>query len=381
MKQKRRAPTTSTSIHLRIVSPFTSRQGFKIMVPSQTTVLDLKTVLLSKGYYPVDEQILYLLSSPPSPQGSGTPKKRRLSSSSSLLEKYGVPKEGAVLFVDYKTKASPEDGWVLEWTIFAVREVMGLSDIRNLVLKTALVKADVDTEDAEAIEFGPTFGYDTNLKKKKTEILEYLQHVVRESNFTVKFTIFTMSNFQEYDNETHYQGFIADNEHKHMYIMDPAMTKEGPGIYTPIISLELVIPFLETSGWTWAFVVGSKAFQTDTGDVFCQSWSLWMMKKVLMDLVVKRREKIRKISQIMVPTNPEKKFEILVRFYKECSQIPEFCRVLQEVYNELIKTRKEIVDGVDKKHHKEERAKFYGVSACSALSHLTPEDLVFDNEV
>ena len=87
------------------------------------------------------------------------------------------------------------------------------------------------------------------------------------------------------------------------------------------------------------------------------------------------------MSQIMVPTNPEKKFEILVRFYKECSHIPEFCQVLQEVYNELIKTRKEIVEGVDKNHHKEERAKFYGVSACSALSHLTPEDLVFDVEV
>lgn len=381
MKQSTRPPPT-TSIHLRILSPFTSRQGFKIMVPSQATVHDLKTLLVSKGYYPVDEQILYLLSSLPSPQGSGLPKKRRLSSSSSsLLHKYGVPKEGAVLFVDYKNKASPEDGWVLEWTIFAVREVMGLSEIRNLVLKTALIKADVDNEDAEAIEFGPTFGYDTNLKKKKTEILEYLQHVVMESNFTVKFTIFTMSNFQEYDNETHYQGFIADHGHKHMYIMDPAMTKEGPGIYTPIISLELVIPFLEKSSWTWEFVVGSKAFQTDTGDVFCQSWSLWMMKKVLMDLVVKRREKIRKMSQIMVPTNPEKKFEILVRFYKECSHIPEFCQVLQEIYNELIKTRKEIVEGVDKNHHKEERAKFYGVSACSALSHLTPEDLVFDVEV
>jgi hypothetical protein len=350
------------------------------MVPSQTTVLDLKTILVSKGYYPVDEQVLYLLSSP-SPQGS----KKRLSSSSSILQKYGIPKEGAVLYVDYKSKASPEDGWVLDWTIFAVREVMGLSEIRNLILKTELVKAGWDPEGIEDIDFGPTFGYDTNLKKKKAEILDYLYRVVLESKFTTKFTVFSLSNFQEYDNETHYQGFIADLEYKHMYIMDPAMTKDGPGIYTPIISLELVIPFLEKKGWTWEFVVGSKPFQTDTGDVFCQSWSLWMMKKVLMDLVGKTTKKSgnqkRRVTQITVPTNPEKKFEMLVGFYKECAQIPEFCRELQEVYNDLIKKRKEIVHGIDKKHHKEERAKFYGVNACSALSHLTPEDLVFDVEV
>lgn len=159
---------------------------------------------------------------------------------------------------------------VVSWILFSIREVMGLKMVRNEILSTLLPRAIVDQT-----VLGETFGSES----KPVDLDRYMKQVVQlhdSRQRSKSFLIFTGINRPQYG-ETHYQGFIVDFHSKTIYVADPARTKDGHGIYKPYLAEQQVIPFFSQHQFHWRYIETIHPCQTSTGDVFCQSWTLYLM--------------------------------------------------------------------------------------------------------
>jgi len=200
--------------------------------------------------------------------------------------------------MDYNTTVS--------WVLYSIREIVGISSLRNQILESFL-----NQDIKKNIEFGRTFGSDS----KKNDLQNYLEKNMKQNKNGKRFLIFSGINRPKYG-ETHYQGFIIDYEKKCLYIADPAYTLNGPGIYNPFLAQQQVIPLFKLHNYNTQFIITSHPCQTSTNDVFCQSWTLYLMIEFLNPIG----------NIITIPLSQTKRYNILLHFYKKISvQIPEFC--------------------------------------------------------
>lgn len=220
----------------------------------------------------------------------------------------------------------------VSWVILAMRDIMGRESVRNNIITKFVPEIPNAThmKTFDAFQQYKTAPY-TN---KQNKILKYCEKIIKLKNKVV----FTASNIQQNatDIETHYQSFLVDNTDKKLYVIDPAKPKIGYGIYEPMITYETLQPFFESKGYTVQYIELSNPAQTKTEDVFCQSWSLYILLDILRN----------GIHRVQIPKSQLKKYEVLLDFYKNVLLDQNIANELNETYIEYItnkRNKKEIM--------------------------------------
>ena len=226
---------------------------------------------------------------------------------------------------------------VVSWVLHSIKSTLGYEDVRRTVLTHLYPDVQhpthIKTFDAH-IAYTTKASYDKNYQKKVDQILHYCE----SATHLAEYVIFTATNLEEYrtkaqgrDTETHYQMFIIDTTHKTLFVIDPALKpNKRPGIYTPQVALDIVMPWFKDYGYKTTFVPLSNPAQTDSSednaDVFCQSWSLYILWQVLVqgggDGSGGKGHKFSGIT-VKIPKGQTKRYEILLEFYKRIlTEIP-----------------------------------------------------------
>jgi len=168
----------------------------------------------------------------------------------------------------------------ISWAIHAMKDVIGRQIVRKNIITMFVpkIKNAKQIRTFDAFQQYKTAPYDN----KKIKILTYCANIIKRKSVVV----FTASNIQENaeDMETHYQSYIVDNKNKILFAIDPAInpkTKSGFGIYKPMVTTDIIQPFFEANKYRFQFVKLSNPAQTTKDDVFCQSWSLYILLALL----------------------------------------------------------------------------------------------------
>jgi hypothetical protein len=208
------------------------------------------------------------------------------------------------------------DEKIISWIVYCLRILLGDEKVRNIIQNRILQN--------DKIYYGKTFGIDNGNKEKRNIIItQYLDFIIKVEN--KDYATFTISNHPDLiTEETHYQGFMIDYKNKKLYIFDPAFTTKGSGIYKPYISEDLVLPFFESNSWKTEFIVFSNPCQTNQRDVFCQTWSLIMIIKML------------NYNYNDIPIKEKDKYVVLAEFYRQIIEIPEIYNIFEEIWKETL---------------------------------------------
>ena len=233
----------------------------------------------------------------------------------------------------------------ISWILHAMKEVFGIEKIRKDIIKTFYpsVKNPKYIRTFDAFQQYEKKPY----TDKQNEILDYCASIVGLKHSVV----FTASNIQQHaeDFETHYQTFLLDNSTKILYVINPSRdlkTENGYGIYEPEVAEKVLRPFFEKHGYMVQYIDLKHPAQVDTDDVFCQTWSLYILLEVLQ----------HGVHVVDIPKTQKGKYEMLLEFYKDClSEVPSLAKELQQEYKTAIKEYKTMIEdesGLDIKNIK-----------------------------
>ena len=242
----------------------------------------------------------------------------------------------------------------ISWTLHALKIVIGDESIREEILmhyhpelhkgiftKLRRInhgKQHVRTFNAFAKQKKGDTSFDVAIEKKKENIHEYLSEIVK-LNGTV---VFTATNIQRDadDFETHFQTFIVDNDNKTVLAIDPAYNKTvlrtnkknnilavHQGIYYAEVTHEVIKPFFEEEqpDYDFRMVPLSHPAQIAFDDVFCQSWSLFILDSLLSNNSTN--------EEFEIPDKQIDKYDMILRFYKRVfNDIPILKEYLKNEY-------------------------------------------------
>ena len=150
------------------------------------------------------------------------------------------------------------------------------------------------------------------------------------------YVVFTASNQAEdtAEPETHYQTFYLDNVTKHLYMIDPSRKNNADGIYTPFIARDTIQPFYEQHGYVCKFIEMTNPAQSTSRDVFCQSWSLYILVNFLQD----------GLHTVHIPRNQLERYSVLLNFYQVIiDDIPTLQKELRKEYVSELQANKNLV--------------------------------------
>lgn len=237
-----------------------------------------------------------------------------------------------------KTKVSAKDldgkrliaiSWVLE----AIRNVIGIEYIRQNILLRYIPSLKPNIKKVRTFDAFIRANGEEYRDEKKDEIEKYCGEIMKIPGIMV----FSACNIQEnlHDGETHYQTFIVNNDRKIIYAIDPAYNKKkgGKGIYMAEVAKTAVKPAAMKHHYKFKFVVLSSPAQTDSNDVFCQTWSLYMLITTLINPEYTETE-------LDIPSDQMLRYKILLDFYKELlvgPVGPKICKELAKVYKSILK--------------------------------------------
>lgn len=250
----------------------------------------------------------------------------------------------------------------ISWTLHALKIVIGDESIREEILmhyhpelhKGNLTKLrrinhgkqHIRTFNAFVKQTENDTSFDDALEKKKEDMRDYLSEIVKLDGTIV----FTATNIQRDadDFETHFQTFIVDNDNKTVLAIDPAYNKTvlrtnkknnilvvHQGIYYAEVTHEVIKPFFEEENPDYDFriVPLSHPAQIEFDDVFCQSWSLFILDSLLSN----------RVAEFEIPDNQIDKYDMILRFYKRAfNDIPILKEYLKNEY------KGEIIDNYGK---------------------------------
>jgi hypothetical protein len=226
----------------------------------------------------------------------------------------------------------------ISWLLHSIKILLGDESIRRyIILKynpELKYKNHIKTFDA-FIKPGKT------REHKHKEIKKYLQaiSILKKDN-----VVFTATNVQqdEEDIETHFQSFIVDNNNKKVYGIDPAYNKNEEdfiGIYYAEILHDVIKPFFENKQYAFHLVRLSRPAQTTTDDVFCQSWSLLILLKIM------KNKDYEKDVEIHIPSKKLDKYHMLLEFYKQIFiDMPELLDNLKAEYEGSVSDFPELLE-------------------------------------
>jgi hypothetical protein len=226
----------------------------------------------------------------------------------------------------------------ISWLLHSIKILLGDESIRRYII----------------LKYNPELKYKNHIKTfnafikpgktrehKYKEIKKYLQAISRLKKDNV---VFTATNVQqdEEDIETHFQSFIVDNNNKMVYGIDPAYNKNKEnfiGIYYAEILHDVIKPFFENKQYQFHLVRLSRPAQTTTDDVFCQSWSLLILLKIM------ENKDYEKDVEIYIPSKKIDKYHMLLEFYKQIfTDIPELFDNLKAEYEGSISDFPELLE-------------------------------------
>ena len=237
--------------------------------------------------------------------------------------------------MEEEKKRMEEKEIALSWALDAIKDVLGTQSIRNKIVNTFFPSSKnsryMKTFDAFQQYSFPPFN------EKEQEILQYCKEIMQLKNYVV----FTATNIQEEenDNETHYQTYIVDNTNKQLYVIDPAIDpkkKKGYGIYKPMVTYNTIQPFFVKHGYQFQYIKLTNPAQVSTEDVFCQSWSLYILLEVL-------KKGISGDTVIDIPKKQIDKYELLLNFYKQILIIETISDKLNSTYCKNVKKNKSFI--------------------------------------
>ena len=208
----------------------------------------------------------------------------------------------------------------VSWMLHALKIVLGDESIRRYIILYYLPSL-VNTSKKCIRTFDAFVEADKNRADKANEIMRYCNRMCTKPGLVV----FTASNIQRnrYDNETHFQSYIINNYIKQLVVIDPAYDSSKPdcaGIYSAEISHDVIIPFFQRKGYNTAFISLSTPAQVNIDDVFCQSWTLYILLAKL-----NNHHKCELIDyRFDIPENQLDKYDMLLSFYKQLfTDMPE----------------------------------------------------------
>ena len=215
----------------------------------------------------------------------------------------------------------------VSWTLHAMKSLLGLKTVRNKVIKY----------------FYPTI---KNINKAETfdafqspaALLAYCAEIMHYQPYVV----FTASNQAEdtAEPETHYQTFYLDNVTKHLYMIDPSRKNKADGVYTPFIARDTIQPFYEQQGYVCEFIEMTNPAQSSDRDVFCQSWSLYILTNFLQD----------GLHTVPIARNQLERYAVLLNFYQVIiDDVPTLQKELKKEYVTELQANKNLVlaDGTE----------------------------------
>lgn len=240
----------------------------------------------------------------------------------------------------------------ISWILHSMKNTLGYENIRAEIIKNFYPEIKnpeyIKTFDAFIEDYNNNKKeYKKNYNKKIFDMKTYFNDIMSLNDYVV----FSASNIEEYiengrDIETHYQTFICDNTHKILYCIDPALKpRDTPlkkpkqplynntyGIYVPMIAINEIMPFYKKNGYNTCFISLSHAAQTNNteekADVFCQSWSIYILLKLLENSIDGDFSNII----INIPEDQNERYDILLNFYKNIIKIPIISETLNNEY-------------------------------------------------
>lgn len=236
---------------------------------------------------------------------------------------------------------------IVSWVLHALKIVLGDESIREEIILhyspdfhkgniTKLKRIGNDNHKHHVITFNAFIESGKTREDKIEKIRDYLEKIV-EMPGTVAFTATNVQQ-DENDFETHFQSFIVDNDAKRVLIIDPAYDKtkkSGKGIYHAEIAREILKPFFkllnmdleEEDEYKVRFLKLTNPAQIAHDDVFCQSWSLFMLNSLL------ENDAYKSAREFKIPASQMDKYDMILGFYKRIfTDIPNLRGYLNAEY-------------------------------------------------
>jgi hypothetical protein len=276
--------------------------------------------------------------------------------------------------------------FAIEWSLEFMREVMGKSYVRNLILQH-FVPGIKNLDHSETFD-GFREADDPSLyKNKESQILAYCEKI----STIQPYVVFTASNILyddvdehgNQDTQTHYQCFYVDNANKTLYVFDPARkADDSDGIYEPQIAIYTVNEFFKKKKKYKVFFARlSHPAQLFESDIFCQTWTLYLLIQFF-------KHDCKKGVVLPIPEKLVERYAIIIDFYhKILDAFPEVRKDLFNTYKEGLRVQENkdyILEHGGSNYTISEMKKLdpYKVMKSMNAKHLfTDEDLKMMNEV
>jgi hypothetical protein len=217
----------------------------------------------------------------------------------------------------------------VSWVLYSIRETIGLTIVRNTILKKQIQGLGKYPDN---IQYGKTFGQGDTFEDIYEMVSNFEGSDKRYLIFTSNGQIVQKRNKRtRYDDsvlvESHYVSFIVDKQEMVVTMIDPSRKNGKIGIYNPYIGLQLQ-PYFKKNGYKVEWLEMTTPCQINHHDVFCQSWTLFLVFKFM-----KQGNK----DNISISKKQSKKYKKLLEYFKNLAKFEIFKTELKISYLENIK--------------------------------------------
>lgn len=219
----------------------------------------------------------------------------------------------------------------ISWILYSIREAIGLSDVRNEIIRNEVIRNEVIRKKLNGfIYYGDTFTSGNTFSHIYQLIYDFEKSEKTKLIFTANGEV--SKNLKKRTRadlvESHYVSFILDKTETLAVIIDPSRNNGKPGIYNPYIGIYLE-PFFKSRGYKVKWLEMTSPCQIDYHDVFCQSWTLYLILKYLTSDSIQ--------EPIYIPSDQRKKYGKLLRFFKSLLIVESFRNELIFSYKDNIR--------------------------------------------
>ena len=254
---------------------------------------------------------------------------------------------------------------IASWILFSMREMMGYSEVRQNIILGWLDEYKIANVVRTVTTINPQ-------RKNNKEVKDLCGTILKDTNLANNIYVFTGTNLADpRSNETHYNIFIVNKSAKTLMIIDPASKRKYnrrtrtyetvSGIYESYLANDTIIPIFNKEGYTCNFLQLTNSAQTITSDVFCQTWTLVILRSYLNNI---------EVPVVEIPKQQSDKNNILLTFYKYIlERFPEYKKILNDGYVENIQNERTKLVSTDN-----ERLQLVDASS-TLIKYFTAEDV------
>ncbi len=251
----------------------------------------------------------------------------------------------------------PTPEQVSSWILFTLRDTIANSAVRHTILRKLLSSIK-----------GVTFGKDFNTPEEWETYEADLTPILEQPGII----LFTASNYPDAKtDETHFQTYLVNPSKKTLLMIDPARKPSGKtGIYPAAASEKRIKPFFEKNGYSIDWILTDNTCQSSSKDIFCQSWSLYLLIESFNTLL---GEEAR--SKLPIPRNQLERYALLLDFFKKCVTIPEVCAAFKKDWTEFTAHPNDVIyyDLTTAAQKRARKAAYAAIDPCAFLLAMTPE--------